>query len=128
MAIRTTKTAGTAAGGAGRARKAAAVEGEDGAEAAAPAGPVLRLKGLLDGVAATTGAKKKDIKTIIEAALLQIGDALQQGHNLNLPGLGKARVVRPQAADGSAAMTVKLRRPAPGEATKEAVAEAGDQG
>ena len=128
MAIKTTKKTG--AGPAGRAKRVAAAEGEavEGAEDTGTAGPVLRLKGLLDAVVAATGSKKQEVKTIVEAALLQIGDALQRGENLNLPGLGKARVVRPQAADGSAAMTVKLRRPVPGEAGKEAVAEPADQG
>ena len=65
----------------------------------------LRLKDLVDRVAETSGVKKQDVKKVIEAALMQMGAALQAGEGLNLPGLGKMRVARP--AENGGAMTLK---------------------
>ena len=78
------------------------VPAEDGAEAKGAMG--LRLKDLVDKVAASTGLKKKDVKTTVEAALIEMGTALKSGESLNLIGLGKMRVVR-AAAEGGGAMT-----------------------
>jgi nucleoid DNA-binding protein len=68
----------------------------------------MRLKALVDHVVEATGAKRKDVKLIVEATLAKIGETLKSGENLNLPGLGKLRVAR-QAAEGGGAMTLKLR-------------------
>ena len=95
----------------------------------------LRLKALVDGVAETSGVKKKDVKTVVEAALAQIGAALARGANVNLPGLGHLRVARKGTAE-SPSMTLKLRQGEGGKgkgkasdtADKEALAEDSDQG
>lgn len=103
---------------------------EAGAPAVEKANVELRLKGLLDRVIATSGAKKPAARSVTEAVLKELGDALSAGQVLNLPGLGKLRVAR--AAEGPAgAMTLKLRRPGPGaekpaEAAAEPLAEAGE--
>lgn len=76
-------------------------------EAAAPA--TLRLKELVDRVAASTGGKKKGVKEIVEATLTQLGLALHAGEMLNLPEFGKVRVAKPQGAAPGSAMTLKLR-------------------
>lgn len=73
----------------------------------------LKLRALVDRVVEASGAKKKDAKPIVEATLAEIDRALAKGEGLNLPSLGKLRVVR-LAADGGGAMTLKLRKPAPG--------------
>ena len=101
------------------------------ADGAVKAANVLRLKDLVERVAAATGAKKKGVKEIVEAVLKEMGAALELGHSLNLPGFGKARVARPQGAEDGTPMTVKLRRgPGPGAKAKAgtaALAEAEDQ-
>ena len=84
-------------------------ETADGTAKAAKTALSLRLKGLLDGVSETSGAKKKDVKTIVEAALVQIGAALARGESVNLPGLGHLRVARKGTAE-SPSMTLKLRQ------------------
>jgi len=81
----------------------------DGAESPA----TLRLKGLVDRVAASTGGKKKGVKEIVEATLTQLGLALQGGEMLNLPDLGKMRVAKAQGATPGSAMTLKLRPAGP---------------
>lgn len=83
------------------------------AEGAAKVASGLKLKELVDRVVASSGAKKKDAKAVVEATLAEIGRALASGEGLNLPVLGKLRVVR-AGAEGGGAMTLKLRQPAPG--------------
>jgi nucleoid DNA-binding protein len=131
----TAKTATAAKASAAEADQAGAAEADQaGAEAGAPAvekaNVELRLKGLVDRVIAASGAKKPAARSVTEAVLKELGDALSAGQVLNLPGLGKLRVTRP--AEGPAgAMTLKLRRPAPGsekpaEAAAEPLADAGE--
>ena len=73
-------------------------------------GPTLKLKELVDRVAETSGAKKKDVKAIVEATLTALGDGLDKGEELNLPGLGRARVARSAEKDGASMLTLKVRR------------------
>ena len=129
--------------GAGRGAKPKAIasapnadEAIAGAEGAAPkAGGGVRLKELVDRVVAATGGKKAGVKEIVEATLLQMGEALKMGDTLNLPAFGKMRVAR-QGAEGSGAMTLKLRQgggqggglgKGKANADKVALAEADDQ-
>ena len=129
---------GAGAGPGAKAKAAGAAAGsetlptESGVAADEVKGPiVLRLKELVERVTASTGGKKKGIKEVVEAALKELGQALELGHSLNLPGFGKARVAKPQGAESGSPMTVKLRRGvAPGgkgKAAKEALAADGDQ-
>lgn len=85
----------------------------------------LKLKDLVERVVSATGAKKKDARSVVEATLSQLGDALAKGEELNLPGLGKVRVARAADKDGRAMMTLKVRGVAPGnkKEKKEALAE-----
>ena len=71
---------------------------------------VLKMKDLIDKVVAATGAKKADVRGIIEATLAALGDALSKGNTLNLPPFGRAKVSRAAEAGSGKAMTVKLRR------------------
>ena len=75
----------------------------------------LKLKDLVEQVAADSGIKKKDVKTVIEAALAAMGAALSAGRDLHLPPLGKARVGRQkgQAGSGDELLVVKLKRGGP---------------
>jgi hypothetical protein len=65
----------------------------------------MRLKDLIDSVAATTGGKKPEVKKTIEATLAAIGTALAASTSLVLPPLGKLRVAKATGA----ALTLKLR-------------------
>jgi nucleoid DNA-binding protein len=67
---------------------------------------------LLDQVVARTNLKKRDVKPAVEAALAVILDALQNGSELNLPPLGKLRLVKTKDLEGGATVrTLKLRTP-----------------
>ena len=94
------------------------------------AGATLKARDLVARVAQTTGAKVKDIKSTVEATLLELGKSLDAGETLNLPPLGKLRITPAKAEGGSGPMKLKLRRGA-GTASKkkqdkEALAEGGE--
>ena len=91
----------------------AATEAE-GAEGASKTVAALKLKDLVEMVVASTGAKKKNAKEIVEATLTQLGAALADGKELNLPGFGKVRVQKSaNKADGQSMMTLKMRSAKP---------------
>ncbi|MCK0094783.1 HU family DNA-binding protein [Yoonia sp. F2084L] len=67
---------------------------------------------LLDEVVLRTNLKKRDVKPTVEAALAVIGEALRDGAELNVPPLGKLRLVKSKSLEnGAAVMTLKLRTP-----------------
>ncbi|MFN3823862.1 MAG: HU family DNA-binding protein [Pseudorhodobacter sp.] len=84
---------------------------DDSDKAASAAGGGLKKQELLARVAALSGAKRKDAKPILEAALRVLGDALSKGEDLNLPPLGKVKVNRSKAGGGTEILTLRLRRP-----------------
>ena len=73
---------------------------------------MLKKPELLDAVVARTNLKKRDVKPAVEAALAVLGDALRDEKVINLPPLGKLRLVKSKPLDGGASvMTLKLRTP-----------------
>lgn len=66
---------------------------------------MVKLKDLIDIVAAATGAKKPEVKKTVEATLHALGEALATGKSLAVPPLGKLRVVKNKGP----ALTLKLR-------------------
>lgn len=72
----------------------------------------LKKPVLLDDIVARTNLKKRDVKPAVEAALSILGDVLREGGELNLPPLGKVRVVKSKDLEGGASvLTLKLRMP-----------------
>ncbi len=73
--------------------------------------PVLMKKPeLLDAVVARTNLKKRDVKPAVEAALAVIAEALVKGSDVNLPPMGKLRVVKSkELGEGAHVLTLKLR-------------------
>ena len=73
---------------------------------------LIKKPELLDEVVLRTNLKKRDVKPAVEAALAVLVDALQDGAEVNVPPLGKLRVVKSKTLEGGAAvMTLKLRTP-----------------
>jgi nucleoid DNA-binding protein len=70
----------------------------------------LKKKELIDQIATSTGAKKPQVRDIVEATLAALGNALSQGTMLNLPPFGKAKVTRATDAGSGKPMTIKLHR------------------
>ncbi len=71
---------------------------------------MLKKQELVERIVKASGAKKKDVKLIIEAALGVLGDALSAGKELNLPPLGKMKVNRQREEGNAEILILKLRR------------------
>jgi len=71
---------------------------------------ILKKQGVVERIVRASGAKKKDVKLILEAALGVLGDALSAGEELNLPPLGKMKVNRQKTEGGAEILILKLRR------------------
>jgi hypothetical protein len=65
----------------------------------------IKLRNLVDAVAADTGAKKPEAKKMIEAVLAALGAGLAAKSVFNVPPLGKLRV----AKSNGTVLTLKLR-------------------
>ncbi len=75
-----------------------------------PAGEVVKKAELIDRAVEMSGLKKRDVKPSVEAAMAVLSEALIKGEELNLPPLGKLRVVKSKDVnDGAKVLTLKLR-------------------
>lgn len=85
------------------------------AKAAKPAPDVearalVKKPDLIEKVVQRTDMKKRDVKLAIEATLAAISESLVDGNDLNLPPLGKVRIVKfKEIADGAQVFTAKIR-------------------
>lgn len=94
------------------------------AEASGDTAATMKLKDLVARVAEATGAKKPQVKEIVEAALTQIGMALDAGETVHLPALGKLKVNRTRALEQGSVLSMKLKRGTAGKGTKNSAPEA----
>lgn len=70
----------------------------------------LKLRDLIEGAAATGEVKKSDAKAAIRAALAVLGEALAEGRDVNLPGLGKVKTKRSKVTKGRRVSELRLRQ------------------
>jgi len=77
---------------------------------AVPQGEIVKKPEFIDRAVARTDVKKRDAKPAIEAALAVLAEALSNGEEMNLPPMGKLRVVKSKdVGDGAKVLTLKLR-------------------
>ena len=74
------------------------------------AGPVMRKRELVDAVVAKSGKKKKDVKPVVEAMLMVLGSALQDGRELNLQPMGKFKVNREKKMAEGKVLVARIRQ------------------
>lgn len=84
----------------------------------------LRIKELVERVAAKSEIKKKDLREAVEKTLSEVGAALAAGEGLNLPGLGHIKITR---KGEKGAVTLRMR-PADAEAPKKKGRKAAEAG
>ncbi|WP_313350208.1 HU family DNA-binding protein [Paracoccus sp. (in: a-proteobacteria)] len=77
---------------------------------------VLQKRQLLAQVARRTGLRNTEVKTVVEATLAELGEAIAAGMTLALPPLGRARISRRNDRTGGEIITLRLRRRIAGEA------------
>jgi hypothetical protein len=123
-------------GAKGSSTKSARTVGATGDSTALPVGPsadvagasgpggMMKLKDLIDSVATKTGGKKPEVKSVVEATLAALGEALATGKALVVPPLGKLRVVK----NNGPALTLKLRLADGAKAAGLALADDGEDG
>ena len=80
------------------------------AEAGAKVVAQMKVKDLIDRVAAATDHNKKEVRAIVEATLAELGKALEAGESLNLPPFGRVRIANQKSDASGQMMTLKLRR------------------
>lgn len=81
----------------------------------------LRIGDLVARVAESTGARRGTVRSVAEATLVEVGQALGRGEAVNLPGLGRVRVTKTTERDGRTIMTAKMRHGPGGKAGGKAV-------
>jgi nucleoid DNA-binding protein len=75
-----------------------------------PQGEMIKKPEFLDRAVERTDVKKCEAKPAIEAALAVLAEALIKDEELNLPPMGKLRVVKSKdAGEGAKLLTLKLR-------------------
>ena len=80
------------------------------AGAAKPAKQKLTKEDFVSAVAERAGVKRGEAKPVIEAALEVLGEAVAAGRMLNLPGLGKIKVVRTRKLTGEKVFVTRIRQ------------------
>ncbi|GEM_PF-5511256 len=78
----------------------------------APATVVLRQPALIQRIADRTDLRPNQIKPVLEAALMELGLAIDRGESLNLAGFGKLTVARTRESGAARIAMLKLRRKA----------------
>ena len=73
-------------------------------------GGKMKKPDFLDRAVARSGVKRRDAKPAIEAALNELAEALLRGDEINLPPLGKLKMVKDKPlTEGAHALSVKVR-------------------
>ena len=76
---------------------------------------VVQKREFVDRVVDATGAKKGDVKPIVEATLDQLGRAFASGETLVINPFGRARVsMKKDLQNGGEVINLRLRRRGPG--------------
>lgn len=102
--------------------------GDDGARSVQ-----LRRKDFVDRIAARSGRKRSDVRSVAEAALDVLAEALAQGDEIILPPLGRIKVIKAKDGPRMRILTLRLqqiRGPVRHDATPadEGLADTGDTG
>lgn len=72
--------------------------------------PVMRRAQLVDLAAERSGLRKNQIKSVLDAILPVIGEALARGETVNLPGLGKVSVQRMKDKGDAKVVIARIRQ------------------
>ncbi|RME18950.1 MAG: hypothetical protein D6801_00045 [Alphaproteobacteria bacterium] len=88
---------------------------------------VLRKRDLFERVKArASGVKGSDVRTVLDAALEELGALMEAGDSLNAPPLGTLRIQKRNEKAGGMVLVAKLRRKNRGGGGKDPLAEAAE--
>lgn len=88
--------------------------------------PQIRKKDFVDAAVTRAGIRRGEAKTAVEATLAELGERLARGEELQLPPLGKLRIVKEKDTGKTRVITLRLVRQNPGQAAAEPLAPAED--
>ncbi|MGR3291211.1 MAG: HU family DNA-binding protein [Paracoccaceae bacterium] len=71
---------------------------------------MVRRKELVERIVARSGLKPNAVKSVLDAVLQELGDALSAGEGLNLHPLGKVTVARSKTLGSKEILMCKIRR------------------
>ena len=71
---------------------------------------MVRRKELVERIVATSGMKPNAVKSVLDAVLVELGDALSAGEGLNIHPLGKVTVNRKKDMEDRQILICKIRR------------------
>lgn len=83
----------------------------------------LRMRDVLERVVDRSGMRKGEARTAIETTLAVVAEAIENGEDLDLPGLGKLKLQRERETPRGKAYVLKLIRNAPAAAGNQPLAE-----
>ena len=113
--------------GKGKARREGAKVEPSVVNARAPrSGVQIKKKDFVDQVTAASGAKKGDVRGIVDATLKVLSERLLAGDELTVPPLGKLRLLREKDNGKMRIATLRLQVAAEGERPPAPLAEDGD--
>ena len=113
--------------GKGKARREGAKVEPSVVSARAPrSGVQIKKKDFVDQVTAASGAKKGDVRGVVDATLKLLAERLLAGDEFNIPPLGKLWVLREKDNGKMRVATLRLQVPNEVERTPDPLAEEGD--
>lgn len=71
---------------------------------------MVRRKELVERIVASSGLKPNAVKSVLDAVLVEMGDALSAGEGLNIHPLGKITVNRAKKLEDREILVCKIRR------------------
>lgn len=87
----------------------------------------LRMRDILERVVDRSGMKKGEARTAIEATMAVIGEAIENGEDIDLPGFGKLKIQKEKETGKGKAYLLRLIRNRASEGGKPGLAE-GEKG
>jgi|GEM_PF-5050401 len=86
----------------------------------------VKMKEFFERVVARSGLKRNEAKSAAEATLAVLGEAIANGEEVNLPGLGKLKVNRQKATDRGTDFVARVVRNRAREGGNQALADHDD--
>ena len=70
---------------------------------------IVKKTELVDRIVAQSGLKKKDVKPVVEATLAVLSKTLLNGEELQIPPLGRVKILQTKDIENAKILKVKIR-------------------
>jgi DNA-binding protein HU-alpha len=89
-------------------------------------GAQIKKKDMVERVATASGVKKADVKAVLDATFVLIAERLAAGDELQVPPLGRLRMLREKDTGRARIATLRLQLAGDEDGSKDPLAEDGD--